>query len=37
MESQRMDIGSPGEEKSLPNPVFWPGEFHGVHRLWGHK
>ena len=21
----------------LPVPVFWPGEFHGLHRPWGHK
>jgi len=21
----------------LPTPVFWPGEFHGLYRPWGHK
>ena len=21
----------------LPTPVFWPGEFHGLYSLWGHK
>ena len=28
---------SPGEEKRLPTPVFWPGEFHGLYSPWGHK
>ena len=29
---------SPGEGKGyLPTPVFWPGEFHGLYSLWGHK
>ena len=23
--------------KRLPTPVFWPGEFHGLHSLWGLK
>ena len=21
----------------LPTPVFWPGEFHGLHSPWGRK
>ena len=28
---------SPGEGKSLPTPVFWPGEFHGLYSPWGCK
>ena len=28
---------SPGEGKRLPTPAFWPGEFHGLYSLWGHK
>ena len=29
---------APGEGKGyLPTPVFWPGEFHGLHSPWGHK
>ena len=28
---------SPGERKSYPTPVFWPGEFHGLYSPWGHK
>ena len=28
---------SPGKGKRLPTPVFWPGEFHGLYRPWGHK
>ena len=37
------DLGSiPGLGRShgrqrLPTPVFWPGEFHGLHSPWGHK
>ena len=27
----------PGEGKRLPIPVFWPGEFHGLHSPWDHK
>ena len=23
--------------EQLPTPVFWPGEFHGLYRPWGHK
>ena len=23
--------------KRLPTPVFWPGEFHGLHRSWDRK
>ena len=23
--------------KQLPTPVSWPGEFHGLYSLWGHK
>ena len=26
---------SPGEGDGYP--VFWPGEFHGLHSPWGHK
>ena len=25
---------SPGEGSWLPSPVFWPGEFHGLHNPW---
>ena len=25
------------EEKATYIPVFWPGEFHGLYSLWGHK
>ena len=28
---------SPGVRGKLPNPVFWPGEFHGLCSLWGLK
>ena len=28
---------SPGDEKRLPTPVFWPGKIHGVYSPWGHK
>ena len=28
---------SPGEGNWLPSPVFWPGEYHGLYSLWGHK
>ena len=28
---------SPEEGKGLATPVFWPGEFHGLHSPWGHK
>ena len=28
---------SSGEGKRLPNPIFWPGEFHGLYSPWGHK
>ena len=33
------DLGSiPGiGRERLPTPVFWPGEFHGLYRPWGHK
>ena len=36
------DLGSmPGEipwrTERLPTPVFWPGEFHGLHSPWGYK
>ena len=27
----------PLEKPRLPTPVFWPGEFHGLYSLWGHK
>ena len=25
------------ERKSLPTPIFWPGEFHGLYSPWGRK
>ena len=28
---------SPWRRERLPTPVFWPGEFHGLYRPWGHK
>ena len=28
---------SPGEGMGYPTPVFWPGEFHGLHNPWGGK
>ena len=28
---------SPGEGKSYPIPLFWPGEFHGLYSPWGLK
>ena len=27
----------PWRRERLPTPVFWPGEFQGLHSLWGHK
>ena len=27
----------PGRKESLPTPVFWPGEFHGMYSPWGCK
>ena len=27
----------PLEKRTLPTPVFWPGEFHGLYSPWGHK
>ena len=27
----------PWRKEMLPIPVFWPGEFHGLYRPWGHK
>ena len=27
----------PWRMEKLPTPVFWPGEFHGLYSLWGHK
>ena len=27
----------PWRRERLPTPVFWPGEFHGLHRPWGRK
>ena len=27
----------PQRRERLPIPVFWPGEFHGLYRTWGHK
>ena len=28
---------SHGEGNGLPTPVFWPGEFHGLHSPWGRR
>ena len=28
---------TPWRRESLPTPVFWPGEFHGLYSPWGHK
>ena len=25
------------KKRTLPTPVFWPGKFHGLFNLWGHK
>ena len=27
----------PWRRESLPTPVFWPGEFHGIYSPWDHK
>ena len=27
----------PWRRERLPSPVFWPGEFHGLHSPWGHR
>ena len=27
----------PGRRESLPTPVFWPREFHGLYSPWGRK
>ena len=27
----------PWRRDRLPTPVFWPGEFQGLHSSWGHK
>ena len=27
----------PLKKRTLPTPVFWPGEFHGLYSPWGHK
>ena len=27
----------PWRRERLPSPVFYPGEFHGLYNLWGHK
>jgi len=27
----------PCRREQLPTPVFWPGEFHGLHSPWGRK
>ena len=27
----------PWRRERLPNPVFWPGKFHGLYSPWGHK
>ena len=34
---QSLNWEDPLEKGKLPTPVFWPGEFHGLYRLWGHK
>ena len=28
---------TPWRRERLPTPVFWPGEFHGLYSLWGHR
>ena len=33
-----MTVGKiPWRRESLPTPVFWPEEFHGLYSPWGHK
>ena len=32
-----LDWEDPQRRERLPTPVFWPGEFHGLYRPWGHK
>ena len=27
----------PWRKERLPTPIFWPGEFHGLHSPWGHR
>ena len=27
----------PLEKERLPSTVFWPGEYHGLYSIWGHK
>ena len=27
----------PWRRETVPTPVLWPGEFHGLHSPWGHK
>ena len=34
---QSLGWKDPLERERLPTPVFWPGEFHGLYRPWGHK
>ena len=33
----RWVVKIPWRRERLPTPVFWPGEFHGLHSLWGLK
>ena len=34
---QSLGWEDPLEKERLPTPVFWPGEFHGLYSIWGHK
>ena len=34
---QSLGWEDPLEKVSLPIPVFWPGEFHGLYSPWGRK
>ena len=34
---QSLGWEDPWRRESLPTPVFWPGEFHGLYSPWGRK
>ena len=34
---QSLGWDDPLGRESLPTPVFWPGELHGLYSPWGHK
>ena len=34
---QSLGWEDPLEKESLPTPVFWPGDFHGLYSPWGRK